>query len=167
MQGESPAPRGRNVAEVFFDECVGNGARPLWEHRPQADPARDIGEQVGGVADGVAQRGRVEVDEGHAVAREEDVVGLQVPVDRRGGSVVQAANDRSGDLLHGGGQVRTCPPHQARREAHVLELIGDGLTPRYSRVILIEGSYRPGNCAHGREREQARTPRQPGLLCLT
>ena len=102
---------------------------------------------MGGVPDWIAQGNGIEVDEDHLLAREEDVVGLQVRMDRRRPHVFQARRDGGGDGLDPSPQVRTGPLHQGRSEPDIVQLVGDGVTPRDPHVILIERGRGPGNRA--------------------
>ena len=66
------------MSEVFLGERLGNQARFLRRQRGQAHPAGNVCPKVGGVADGIAQGNRIEVDEDHTVARQKNMVCLQV-----------------------------------------------------------------------------------------
>src|SRR5881397_3387383 len=82
VERELVAPRGWDVREVRLGERRGGGARPLTRQCVQADPARDVGKQMSGISNRIAPGDRIEVDEHRAIARQEDVIGLQVPMDR-------------------------------------------------------------------------------------
>ena len=147
MQGKTLPPRGRDAVEVLCDEGRGPGARPRGRHGVQTDPAGDVRNEMGGVPDWIAQGNGIEVDEDHLLAREEDVVGLQVRMDRRRPHVFQARRDGGGDGLDPSPQVRTGPLHQGRSEPDIVQLVGDGVTPRDPHVVLIERGRGPGNRA--------------------
>ncbi len=102
---------------------------------------------MGGIADGIGQGRRVEVDEDHAVAREEDVVGLEIPVDRRGRHVFQAPNNRGGHRVDLRSRVRAAPLNQRGRQLQVGELVGEGPRPRDRQVVPIERGHGSGHRA--------------------
>src|SRR2546430_9051769 len=56
---------------------------------------------------------RIEVDENHLVARQEDMLGLQVSVNRRGRHLLQPGRDGGGNRPNLGGKLR--PRSEERR----------------------------------------------------
>src|SRR5437667_6241687 len=82
MQGESAAPRPRDVGEVFLGEgprgqlylVVGHG-------EPQRHTAK-MRQEGGGIEDRVGLSKGVEIDEGKAVILQQDVIRRQIPMGR-------------------------------------------------------------------------------------
>src|SRR5439155_900626 len=109
MQAKAPAPRPRHAVEVLRREQPGGGARLLGRHRIQADPAGDIREHMSGVPHGITQHHRIEVDEDHPVARQEDVVGLEISVNRGGRHLLQPGRHGGGNRPNVGGELGPRP----------------------------------------------------------
>ena len=107
-------------------------------------------DQVCGVPHGIAEHDRVEIDEAHPVARYEDVVGLQVPMDGGRRHVRETVPDRRRERLDLRSQLRTGPLHETCRAVHVSELVGEGLALGQRQALLIEGGHGPGNRAQRR-----------------
>src|SRR5437879_11856200 len=63
LNGKALSPARRRLFEVFLDESQGGGMGPFWRHPRQPDAAGDMRQQMGGVADRAAQRGRIQVNE--------------------------------------------------------------------------------------------------------
>src|SRR6266571_8822294 len=83
VQRKPLAPRLRDATEIFLEESSGSGERLFPRHRVQADPDDDMSKKVGGIAHGIAPGNRTKVDENDAVARQKNMFGLQIPMDRR------------------------------------------------------------------------------------
>ena len=150
MQLKLRAPRRRDVGKVFVDEHFRGTTCLVGRQRVQTDPGRDVRHQVRGVPHGVAEDDRVEIDEDHLVARQENVVGLQVPMDRGRRYVGEAGLDRRRERLDLRTQLRTGPLHETRRPVHVSELVGEAMVLGERHVRLIEGRHGPGNRAQRR-----------------
>src|SRR5438034_11665203 len=114
MKGKTFAPPLRRTGKVFLDECSRGGARLLAWHRVHPNSGGDVGEKMGGVADGIAQSDRVQVNEDHAVTINKNVVGLQVAMDWRGRNFFQARNDRGNDRFGLRSDFGTSPLNQSR-----------------------------------------------------
>src|SRR5256714_5965423 len=83
VQREPRPPGGRDVGEILLHERAGRGPDASGGHAIQSHATSEIGPEMGRIAHRIAQGRGVEVDEHHAVAVQEDVVGLWIPVDRR------------------------------------------------------------------------------------
>src|SRR5881396_4047471 len=143
MQLKLLAPRRRDVSEVLVDEHIRGTTCLVGRQRVQTDPGRDVRDQVRGIPDGVAEDDRVEIDEDHLVARQEDVVGLQVAMDRGGRHVRETGPDRRRERLDLRTELRTGPLYETRRAVHVSELVGEGMALGRRQVVLIEGGHGP------------------------
>ena len=95
---------------------------------------------MGGVPHRIAQDDRIEVDEDHPVARQEDVIGLQVSVDRRGRHLLQTGRDRGGDRPNSSAKPGLRPLDDAGRPPQLLELDLQGAArhTRAPEVLLVE-----------------------------
>ena len=105
---------------------------------------------MGGVADGIAQGNRIQIDEDHTVARQENMVRLQVPMDRRRRNFFQACHDRSRDRLDILFHLRTGPLNKRRGPPHVIDLVSQRMMPPEAQLSLIKSSHGLGHRAHGR-----------------
>src|SRR5881396_1586316 len=94
MEEKLVAPRRWDVGEVLVNEHIHGTPRLVRRQGVKTDPGGDVRGQVRGVPHGVAEHDRVEIDEAHPVARYEDVVGLQVPMDRGRRNVRETSPDR-------------------------------------------------------------------------
>ena len=112
------------MSEVLVDEHIRGTPRLVRRQRIETDPGRDVRDQVCGVPHGIAEHDRVEIDEAHPVARYEDVVGLQVPMDGGRRHVRETVPDRRRERLDLRSQLRTGPLHETCRAVHVNELVG-------------------------------------------
>src|SRR5438876_9655058 len=111
---------------------------------------------MSGVSGGIAHRNRIQIDEDHAVAIQENVVGLEVAMDRRGRDFFQARNDRGSDRFDLRSDFGTSPLNQSRGPLHVIELVSErmmasdaerALTPAPSPIRWERGT--PGERGDG------------------
>ena len=112
------------MGEVFLDKRRGGHARLLGRQRVQAHPARDVRPKMGRVPGRIAQGNRIEVDKDDAVARQENMIGLEVPMDGRRRNLLEAGNDRGGDRLDLRPRLRAGPLNQSRGPLDVVDLLG-------------------------------------------
>src|SRR5438552_741113 len=75
VQRKPFAPRLRHVREVLGGEHPSRGASLRAGQLVHADASHNVGEQVRGVPDWIAQGDRIEVDEHHSLTAQEHVVG--------------------------------------------------------------------------------------------
>src|SRR5438445_13499699 len=128
VQRKPFAPRLRHVREVLGGEHPSRGASLRAGQLVHADASHNVGEQVRGVPDGIAQGDRIEVDEHHSLTAQEHVVSLHVAMDRRGGNLLEPLSDRVADRLDLAPRPRAGPLEQLRRadpsrsEEHTSEL---------------------------------------------
>src|SRR5207302_307935 len=101
VQWEAFTPRTRCMAEVFFDEGARGCTSPVRRHRTHPGPARQMCEKGCHVPNGVAERDRVEIDEDDLLAGHEDMIRLQVSMDRRRGRLFQASRNLGHNRLDG------------------------------------------------------------------
>src|SRR6266480_3459701 len=161
MQGKLAAPPRRDVGEVLVDEYIRGTTRLIRRQRVETDPGREVRDQVRGVPHGIAEDDRVEVDEAHPLARDEDVVGLQVAMDRRRTDLRETGPNRRCERFDLRPQIWAGPPHETRRPVHVGELVGEGMPLGERQVVLIERCDGPGNRA---QRRGPVAPAQQDLL---
>src|SRR5438093_6487387 len=93
LKSKSVAPGLRDMDKIFRHERSRGCAGLLGLHCVQTHSRREMGKKMGGIADRIAQHNRVEIDKNHAVARQENMVRLQVPMDRLRWNLFQAHND--------------------------------------------------------------------------
>src|ERR1051326_1265621 len=120
-----------------------------------------MGKKMSRVAGGIAQGGRIEINEIHLAAVQEDMVGLQVAMDGRRWNLFQAADDRGANCVDLGPQLVTSPGDEHCRLIHVIELVNEvmmevdgkrALTPDpspsgWERGTLVESGDGPRDCA--------------------
>ena len=151
MQREVHAPRRRHVGEVLVHERGRRRAHPLLGTRLQAHPADEIGVQMRRVPHWIAQGHGIQVDEDHAIAVQEHVIGLEIPMHRPRCCIGQAVADRGGERLDLGRHLGTGPRDQPRRPPHLCQLVGAGMLARDGdAVVLVERRHRAGDRAHDR-----------------
>src|SRR5262245_26623001 len=93
------APGLRDISEVLLDKCRGGVPRLFLWQRIEPDSGCEMCEKVSRIADGIAQRRRVQIDEDHAVPIQKNVVGLQVPVDCRRRNFLKTRKNSGCDCL--------------------------------------------------------------------
>src|ERR1043165_10048149 len=86
-----------------------------------------MGKKMSRVAGGIAQGGRIEINENPLAAVQEDMVGLQVAMDGRRWNLFQAADDRGANSVDLGPQLGTSPGNERRGLLHVTELVNEGM----------------------------------------
>src|SRR5207244_10228155 len=101
VQWEAFTPRTRCMAEVFFDEGARGCTSPVRRHRTHPGPARQMGEKGCHVPNGVAERDRVEIDEDDLLTGHEDMIRLEVSMDRRRRRLFQASRNFGRNRLDG------------------------------------------------------------------
>src|SRR6184192_4018106 len=91
----------------------------------------------------------IEVDEDHPVTRQEDMVGLEISVNRRGRHLLQPGRYGGGNRPNWGGELGPRPLDDRRPPPQLLELNGQGALRhvRVPEVILIERGHGPGGDA--------------------
>src|SRR5947208_705756 len=104
---------------------------------------------MSGVPYGITQHHRIEVDEDHPVARQEDMVGLEISVNRGGRHLLQPGRHGGGNRPNVGGELGPRPLDDGRPPPQLLELdrqraARHGAAPD---VVLIECRYGPGRDA--------------------
>ena len=158
VQGESRAPILRDVREILVDEGGPDRARPLVRDHVEPCPADDVGEHVGGIPHRIPHGDRIEVDESHPGTRDEDVIRLEISMDRRRGSLPQIADECRRDRIGLRLELRNGPSHQRRCLADVGELVTEVVRPWNRWRVAMEVGRGPG--AQPGRRHGVPTPQQ-------
>jgi hypothetical protein len=98
-----------------------------------------VREEVRRISNGIAQGDGIEVDEDHLLAREENVVGLQIPVNRRRRNFLQALNDGGSD----GPDLRPRIGDLRTGQLIALRFASDAELPELTRAVLDRGITSP------------------------
>ena len=99
MEGKARPPRRGDMVEVRLRERGGCPSRACVCEPIEPQATRDVRPQMRRVAYRVAQHRRVEIDKDHALARHEEMLGLQVAVDRRLRDIREAPLEGGDDSL--------------------------------------------------------------------
>jgi len=101
------------------------------------------------VSDWVPLDGRVEVDEDDSIASYEDVIWLQISVERGGRDVGQIMQDGCSDRFHRFAFTRTRPLGEVRGQPEVFPMVFTRLMAQNRQLVLIERGRGARGGSHG------------------